>query len=994
MPLTPKLVDEAVERYWREFDRYKKLAKWVGEACQKLLEEHRIRGLVQWRPKDPDRLRAKLQKYLESGEHASEFRDLDSVFRVLKDLAGARITTYVEVERVRVIALVQERFAGFGQHSEVVAEVKDRPSGFYRATHCMVRLKDVDAVSQYHNLKGIGCEVQVCSQLAHVYHEFEHDLRYKPLSGVLSKKETDLLNALGRLMEVGDTIINQTLDAVAARQGQRLEEDGRAVEESPISYFANPILESLTESPVFLDLARRLQASRPQNDLPESATEFYYEMVRLLASGVLLADDPHVVSARETDAIMATLPAFAWRMVAGAPGVSRYERSNLIDGVARATKFPESDAEMLFDKLVARGLLVASRTEATGQAYGFLHVTIRDFLAANHVASQVNRDGWKKAKVEVGKSKRGRRTIRVCQLIDEQAFEPDWQPIVAFAAGLLNDPVSLLVMLADRSKDDHCRHRLGLLCRCYRALSVERQSEVASSIGFVFGEVLRIAKRCEHDDAGHRRPWLEWVEMLLASSAGAEHLCDGLLELDGRYHGWAVSAKVLELFERVLVRGKVPPPVVDSIADLGLRDEHLWGANTARLALRLAIDAHKETLVTRFVAMLEKPQTPDRVRIRLAEAVATAGHASVSRPAGEKLMAMAQSDSLSFEDSESAVKGMVSLLDTSLAPIAAPLLVEHLLNPASRHHFWLAWRIIGKADREPDNPWSAVFLGITLRADRENDRRLKLWSAQALSKHSEVELGSLGLRTLLAIVSEKQSHSWAHAARWLMENGPAELAEQARAALLTEASNIESGHRLVATAELLEMGAIAPDGGPIREIVRDVVRREIKEHGEKYGSRLHVTAPGAPKGNVDSELFADNPNAVIKLLHSFNGPSFYLRDRDDPIEEKKRMRHWKARLLHGTRFWPEVFRCSLQAVKDEAKPDDDGALGIVLYSASGDTLVELLQRSMRPGRSAAIMRGYLLDELYERGWRLRFRGRRVDVIRRGRDEPLAMMEAE
>jgi hypothetical protein len=82
--------------------------------------------------------------------------------------------------------------------------------------------------------------------------------------------------------------------------------------------------------------------------------------------------------------------------------------------------------------------------------------------------------------------------------------------------------------------------------------------------------------------------------------------------------------------------------------------------------------------------------------------------------------------SLSFEDSERAVNGLVSLLDTSLAPVAAPLLVNHLLNPSSRHHFWLAWRIIGEADREPDNPWSAVFLAITLRADREDDRRLKL----------------------------------------------------------------------------------------------------------------------------------------------------------------------------------------------------------------------------------------------------------------------------
>jgi hypothetical protein len=181
------------------------------------------------------------------------------------------------------------------------------------------------------------------------------------------------------------------------------------------------------------------------------------------------------------------------------------------------------------------------------------------------------------------------------------------------------------------------------------------------------------------------------------------------------------------------------------------------------------------------------------------------------------------------------------------------------------------------------------------------------------------------------------------------------------------------------------MGAVDPDGGPVRETVRDAVLREIKEHGAKYGSRLHVSAPGTPKGNVDMELFAENPNAVIKLMHTFNGPSFYLRDRDDPNEEKKRMKHWNAKLLHGTRYWPEVLRRSTEAVNKAADPDRDGALGIVLYVAAGSALVELLQKSMKPGRSAATTRHYLLDELYERGWRLCFRGRRVKVLRKGRE---------
>lgn len=218
MALTEELIDQAVARYWREYDRYTKLAECVGESCRKLLDANVIRGSVQWRAKNLDRLRAKLLKYKNSEERSGEFTDLDSVFTVLKDLAGARITTYVEDDRDRVVQLVKKEFAGFGESGTVEAITKDSPPAFYRATHCQVQLTEEDLVGRYSNLRGLGCELQVCSLLAHVYNEIEHDLRYKSFAGELSNQEHDLLNALGHLMETGDTLINQTLQAVSIRQ--------------------------------------------------------------------------------------------------------------------------------------------------------------------------------------------------------------------------------------------------------------------------------------------------------------------------------------------------------------------------------------------------------------------------------------------------------------------------------------------------------------------------------------------------------------------------------------------------------------------------------------------------------------------------------------------------------------------------------------------------------------------------------------------------------
>src|SRR5260370_721706 len=143
MPLTPEIIDGAVDRYWREFDRYAKLSEFVGEACRRLLDQNVIRGSVQWRAKNPDRLRAKLEKWLLNGSHAAKLSNLDAVFQVLNDLAGARITTYVESDRDKVVESLVKRFSGVGV-AAIVPEKKDEAGKFYRATHCIVALKDED----------------------------------------------------------------------------------------------------------------------------------------------------------------------------------------------------------------------------------------------------------------------------------------------------------------------------------------------------------------------------------------------------------------------------------------------------------------------------------------------------------------------------------------------------------------------------------------------------------------------------------------------------------------------------------------------------------------------------------------------------------------------------------------------------------------------------------------------------------------------------------
>lgn len=211
MGLTDWDIDEAVTRYRREADRFQKLVDYVADACRALVRDNAIPATVQWRAKDAERLRGKLSRKRE------DFASVEDVFRRLKDFAGVRVATYVESDRDRVVAELQQRFVG-PDGGPVPFDARDLsyPS-FYRATHCQVALPEDDLVAGLENLKGSTCEIQVCSLLAHVWNELEHDLVYKALTGEVSDAENAALVGLGHLVRAGDGLIGTLLQATDQR---------------------------------------------------------------------------------------------------------------------------------------------------------------------------------------------------------------------------------------------------------------------------------------------------------------------------------------------------------------------------------------------------------------------------------------------------------------------------------------------------------------------------------------------------------------------------------------------------------------------------------------------------------------------------------------------------------------------------------------------------------------------------------------------------------
>ena len=133
------------------------------------------------------------------------------------DLAAVRVGTYLESDRATVVEELKRAFEflpGTDDHPNLDEKNKNGRAQHYRAIHCQVQLKGEDASNPKNsNVTTTSCEIQVCSMLAHVWNEIEHDLGYKPETGDLSEREKSCLEALGQLARAGDELIKTLLDA-------------------------------------------------------------------------------------------------------------------------------------------------------------------------------------------------------------------------------------------------------------------------------------------------------------------------------------------------------------------------------------------------------------------------------------------------------------------------------------------------------------------------------------------------------------------------------------------------------------------------------------------------------------------------------------------------------------------------------------------------------------------------------------------------------------
>lgn len=213
-------IKNAVLRYHREYDRYLKLSARVAEICRfEIVEGNAIRAQVTFRAKSPKSLEGKLRRVAASGK--KDLPEVQSVFDAVRDLAAVRIATYEQRHEDQVVQLVCKRFVDV-KGAMPASERKDKNAAdnknFYRASHIEAFLPEADLIGTYANVSDVPCEIQVCSMMAHVWNEIEHDLGYKPLTGSLSDQEHGLLVSLGLAVRQGDITIGNLFAETERRQ--------------------------------------------------------------------------------------------------------------------------------------------------------------------------------------------------------------------------------------------------------------------------------------------------------------------------------------------------------------------------------------------------------------------------------------------------------------------------------------------------------------------------------------------------------------------------------------------------------------------------------------------------------------------------------------------------------------------------------------------------------------------------------------------------------
>lgn len=222
-PLAPP---RTVSEYRRRFGEFEHAAEVIREAIAQLLTDAGINfHQIVARTKDPasaqskiDRLRAAASLVRDSGAAGAAMADpsagdvpgdgfapepAEITVADVHDLLGIRIICTLEPDVRRVAGLLHDGLEVLDTRDKT-REVRERGEIGYGSLHLIARLGDAADDEHTAPYSDLVVEVQIRTILQDAWAQFEHGVRYKPRSGIVTPEVDRLLTLASGLLELAD----------------------------------------------------------------------------------------------------------------------------------------------------------------------------------------------------------------------------------------------------------------------------------------------------------------------------------------------------------------------------------------------------------------------------------------------------------------------------------------------------------------------------------------------------------------------------------------------------------------------------------------------------------------------------------------------------------------------------------------------------------------------------------------------------------------------
>lgn len=202
--MNEQYVEERVSQYSKERILYEEFAEQVLNILKAIIKQEypdvKIASYSK-RAKEVESLRKKLRKdkYNEDSE--------------ITDLAGARIITYSKKDIPLIAKIIEKSFEVDIQNSVDKTLTLGKDKVGYRGDHYVVSFcEDRVRMPENKKFKGLKCEIQVTSLIAHTWSEITHEKGYK-FEGVLPEELERRKNLLAGMLELADLEMDAYVEA-------------------------------------------------------------------------------------------------------------------------------------------------------------------------------------------------------------------------------------------------------------------------------------------------------------------------------------------------------------------------------------------------------------------------------------------------------------------------------------------------------------------------------------------------------------------------------------------------------------------------------------------------------------------------------------------------------------------------------------------------------------------------------------------------------------